>query len=59
MYGRRTLSCGMLSRRYQLQTPSRNLYPIALVRTDVSEKILIPSSGFELELHDTETQRHL
>jgi hypothetical protein len=32
------------SRLYQLQMSSRNLYHVALVRTEVSENILPPSS---------------
>jgi hypothetical protein len=35
--GRRTLSFGMFSRRYQLKISSGTLYRVALVRTVVSE----------------------
>jgi hypothetical protein len=44
--GPRTLSCGILSRRYQLKMPSGTLYRVALVRTNVSVKVSSPSSGF-------------
>jgi hypothetical protein len=46
VYGRKTLSCLMLSRQYQLNMSSRTLYHVALVRTDVSENVSCTSSGF-------------
>jgi hypothetical protein len=39
MYGRRTLSSGMLSWRNQLYMPSGTSYCVAIVQTDVSENI--------------------
>jgi hypothetical protein len=35
----------MLSRRYQLKLPSGTVYHVALVRTDVSEKVSSALSG--------------
>jgi hypothetical protein len=35
----------MISRRYQLKVSSGTLYRVAIFRTDVSEKVLPPSSG--------------
>jgi hypothetical protein len=46
MYGRKTLSCGMLSRRYQLFMSSGTLYRVRQVTFDVSENTSPPSSGF-------------
>jgi hypothetical protein len=43
--GSKTLSSGMISQWYQLQMSFVTFYHVALVRTDISEKIS-PSSGF-------------
>jgi hypothetical protein len=39
------MSSGILSRSYQLQMPSGTLYHVAVVRTDVSEKVSSQFSG--------------
>jgi hypothetical protein len=46
MLGRRTLSSGMFSRRYQLEIFSGTMYSVVLVRTDVSKIISPPYSEF-------------
>jgi hypothetical protein len=55
--GRRTLSSGMSSFRYQLWMLSGNLYREGLVRTDVSETVSSPSSGLlkAIEFHSCVT----
>jgi hypothetical protein len=40
------LSSGVLSQRHQLQTSAGTLHSVPLVRTDVSENVSPPSSGF-------------